>query len=221
MLGVDPESGHEIIARDGRYGPYVTEVLPRRRTMRTACRRRRARSRRARKPRTGSLFRSMDLQTVTLEDALRSCCRCRGWSASTPSNGEEITAQNGRYGPYQARQRLSLAGVGGPDLRHHPRRGAEDLRRKRRGRTGAAPPLRELGNDAATGKPMVIGTAGSALTSPTARPTRASRRATTPSITDERASELLADRRARGWSSRRSVRKAPAKKAATKKPPKA
>src|SRR5690625_102068 len=62
-LGVDPETGHTIVAKTGRFGPYVTEVLPEEESP--------AKGQKKVKPRTASLFKSMQLETVTLEDALR------------------------------------------------------------------------------------------------------------------------------------------------------
>ena len=232
-LGVDPESGHEIVARDGRYGPYVTEVLPPPPDDDDGVAAKKTKKPTGPKPRTGSLFRSMDLQTVTLEDALRllSLPRLVGLD---PENGEEITAQNGRYGPYLKRgtDSRSLATedqIFDIALDEALKIYAEP---KRRGRQGAAtPPLRELGTDQASGKPMVIkdGRFGPYVTD---GETNASLRKGDDvlTITDDRASELLADRRARGPVKKKApakkapakkvvkkaVRKAPAKKAAKK-----
>ena len=222
VLGVDPETGHEIVAREGRYGPYVTEVLPPPPDDEGGSGAKKTKKPTGPKPRTGSLFRSMDLQTVTLEDALKllSLPRLVG---TDPQSGEEITAQNGRYGPYLKRgtDSRSLASedqIFGITLDEALKIYAEP---KRRGRQGAAtPPLRELGTDPASGKPMVIkdGRFGPYVTD---GETNASLRKGDDvlSITDERASELLAERRARGPVKKAARKKAPAKKAPAKKVP--
>jgi DNA topoisomerase I len=219
-LGVDPETGHEIVAKDGRYGPYVTEILPEPPDGTAGQGAKKGKKPTGPKPRTGSLLRSMDLQTVTLDDALKLLSLPRVVGVD-PDSSEEITAQNGRYGPYLKRgsDSRSLATedqIFDITLEEALKIYAEP---KRRGRQGvAAPPLRELGNDPASGKPMVIkdGRFGPYVTD---GETNASLRKGDDvlSITDERAAELLADRRARGpvkRSAKKTARKKPAKKAA-------
>jgi DNA topoisomerase-1 len=190
--------GREITAKAGRYGPYVTDG-----------------------EKSASLFKSMSLDTVTLEDAERllSLPRVLG-----EIDGVEVTAQNGRYGPYIKR---------GTDSRSIEREeqlftitldeaAAILAQPKQRGRrAAAAPPLRELGNDPVSGKPMVVkeGRFGPYVTD---GETNASLRRgdEIDTLTDERAAELLADRRARGPAKkapRKAAKKAPAKKAAAKK----
>jgi DNA topoisomerase-1 len=224
VLGVDPETGHEIVARDGRYGPYVTEVLPPPPDDEGTAVVKKGKKPIGPKPRTGSLFSSMDVQTVTLEDALKLLSLPRLVGVD-PENGEEITAQNGRYGPYLKRgnDSRSLTGedqIFGITLDEALKIYSEP---KRRGRQGAAtPPLRELGTDAASGKPMVIkdGRFGPYVTD---GETNASLRKGDDvlTVTDERASELLADRRARGPVKRTATKvvrkRSPAKKSAAKK----
>ena len=221
-LGVDPETGHEIVAKDGRYGPYVTEVLPKPDDDDGAAGQpaKKGKKPTGPKPRTGSLLRSMDLQTVTLEDALKLLSLPRVVGVD-PDSKEEITAQNGRYGPYLKRGTDSRSLATEDQMFEVTLEEALKLyaEPKRRGRQGAAaPPLRELGNDPASGKPMVIkdGRFGPYVTD---GETNASLRKGDDvlSITDARASELLADRRARGPVKRTA--KKTAKKAPAKRPP--
>jgi DNA topoisomerase-1 len=225
-LGVDPETGHEIVAKDGRYGPYVTEVLPKSDDDDDGAAGQPAKKGKkptGPKPRTGSLLRSMDLQTVTLEDALKLLSLPRVVGVD-PDSKEEITAQNGRYGPYLKRGTDSRSLATEDQMFEVTLEEALKLyaEPKRRGRQGAAvPPLRELGNDPASGKPMVIkdGRFGPYVTD---GETNASLRKGDDvlSITDARASELLADRRARGpvkRTAKKTAKKAPAKKSAAKK----
>ncbi|SPM34191.1 DNA topoisomerase IA, partial [Mycobacterium rhizamassiliense] len=226
-LGVDPQTGHEIVAKDGRYGPYVTEVLPKPEGEgddgAAGTPAKKGKKPTGPKPRTGSLLRTMDLQTVTLEDALKLLSLPRVVGVD-PESKEEITAQNGRYGPYLKR------GTDSRSLSSEEQMFTVTLdealqiyaQPKRSGRQGAsAPPLRELGTDPVSSKPMVVkdGRFGPYVTD---GETNASLRKgdDVMSITDERASELLADRRARGPAkrpARKTTRKAPAKKTAAKK----
>ncbi|MBV8967243.1 MAG: type I DNA topoisomerase, partial [Mycobacteriaceae bacterium] len=230
-LGVDPQTGHEIVAKDGRYGPYVTEVLPEPadegggdagRREEGGAGAKKGKKPTGPKPRTGSLLRTMDLESVTLDDALRLLSLPRVVGVD-PSTGEEITAQNGRYGPYLKRGNDSRSLAGEEQMFTISLDEALKIysEPKRRGRQAASlPPLRELGADPATGKPMVIkdGRFGPYVTD---GETNASLRKGDDvlGITDERAAELLADRRARGPAKRtakKGVRKT-AKKSAAKK----
>ncbi|HZT14808.1 MAG TPA: type I DNA topoisomerase [Gaiellaceae bacterium] len=187
-LGVDPATGHTIVLRTGRYGPYVTEAI--------------GDDGDGAKPRTASLLQSMSPEALTLDDALRllSLPRTLG-----ESDGEEVVAANGRYGPYvkkgketrslQREEQLftitldeALALLAAP---------------RTRGRRSAAP-LRELGADPASGKPIVVkeGRFGPYVTD---GETNASLRGadTVEGVTLERAAELLLERRERGATPRR------------------
>ncbi|WP_041563303.1 type I DNA topoisomerase [Nocardia brasiliensis] len=224
-LGIDPATGHEIVAKEGRFGPYVTEVLPEPAADETATpAKKTAKKAAAPKPRTGSLFKSMDLATVTLDDALKLLSLPRVVGAD-PATGDEITAQNGRYGPYlkkgtDSRSLTSEGQIFDVTLEEALKIYSEPKRRGRQ--ASAAAPLRELGNDSASGKPMVIkdGRFGPYVTD---GETNATLRKgdEIESITPERAMELLADRRARGpvkkAAKKSAAKKAPAKKTAAKK----
>ncbi|AJE83352.1 DNA topoisomerase I [Streptomyces albus] len=211
-LGTDPVSGHEIVAKDGRYGPYVTEVLPEG-TPKTG--------KNAVKPRTASLFKSMALDTVTLEDALRlmSLPRVVGKDAE----GVEITAQNGRYGPYlkkgtDSRSLQSEDQIFGITLDEALAIYAQP---KQRGRAAAKPPLKELGEDPVSGKPVVVkdGRFGPYVTDGETNATLRSADSV-EEITAERGFELLAEKRAKGpakKTAKKAAKKAPAKKTAAKK----
>ncbi len=186
VLGTHPEWGTEIAAKAGRYGPYVTEVLPEGATE---------------KPRTASLFQSMSPETVTLEDAVRLLSLPRVLGAD-PADGVEVTAQNGRYGPYVKKDTESRSLEGEEQLFTISLEDALALLAKpkeRRGRGQAKPPLRELGADPVSSKPVVLkeGRFGPYVTD---GETNASlRRGDDPeTVTIERAAELLADRRSKG-----------------------
>ncbi|MGW4692007.1 type I DNA topoisomerase [Kitasatospora cineracea] len=207
-LGTDPVSGNPLVAKGGRFGPYVTEVLPEG-TPKTG--------KNAVKPRTASLFKSMDLDTVTLEDALKLLSLPR--VVGTDAEGNEITAQNGRYGPYLKRGTDSRSLTSEDQLLSITLDEALAIyaQPKARGRAAAAPPLKELGNDPVSEKPVVVkdGRFGPYVTD---GETNATLRKDdeVETITPERAFELLAEKRARG-PVKKTAKKAPAKKAAATK----
>jgi DNA topoisomerase I len=186
--------GRLITAKTGRYGAYVTDG-----------------------DKTASLFKTMALDTVTLEDAERLLTLPR---VLGEMDGAEVTAQNGRYGPYIKKGTDSRSLESEEQLFTVTLEEAAALlaQPKQRGRqAAAAPPLRELGNDPVSGKPMVVkdGRFGPYVTD---GETNASLRKgdSIEELTDERAAELLADRRARG-PAKKAPRKAAAKKALAKK----
>jgi DNA topoisomerase I len=188
-LGVDPGTGRTIVAKNGRYGPYVTEIVED-----------------GEKPRTASIFKSMSPETLTLEDALLLLSLPRALGAD-PSSGEDVVATNGRYGPFiksgsetrsieTEEQLLTITLEEALALLAQP---------KQRGRrAAAAAPLRELGADPASGKPIVLknGRFGPYVTD---GEVNASLRSgdTVDGLTPERAAELLAARREAGPSKKR------------------
>ena len=210
-LGTDPETGHTIVAKSGRFGPYVTEVLPEAEE---------TKGRKKVKPRTGSLFKSMDLATVDLEQALKLLSLPR--EVGTDAEGTVITAQNGRYGPYlkkgtdsrsltEEEQIFSITLEEALEIYSQP---------KQRGRAAAKPPLAEFGEDPVSGKPVVVkdGRFGPYVTD---GETNATLRKddSVEGITPARAFALLAEKRAKGPAKKKTTRKAPAKKTAAKKAP--
>jgi DNA topoisomerase-1 len=197
VLGTDPGTGRVLVAKAGRFGPYVTEqlgeALPASSGPASA------------KPRSSSLLKSMSLDSVTLDDAVRllSLPRTLG-----ELDGETVTVQNGRYGPYAKKGSDSRSLESEDQLFTLTLAEAKELfaqpKTRGRGARAAAPPLRELGDDPATGKPMVIkdGRFGPYVTD---GETNASLRKgdDVATVTIERAAELLADRRAAAPAPRR------------------
>ncbi len=142
ILGKEPATGLDIIVKDGRYGAYVSlvdEGNP--------------------KPKTASLFKSMSVATVSLEEAVKLLSLPRVLGVD-PETGAEITAQNGKYGPYLKRgtdsrsltseeQIFELSLEEAIEIYKQPKYGA---------RRTASTPLREFGEDPASGKPVVAKT---------------------------------------------------------------
>ncbi|MEJ5928739.1 type I DNA topoisomerase [Corynebacterium sp. H128] len=257
-LGVNPANGRTIVAKDGRYGPYVTEQVLAEERERVAAQaeeivaaeraeedaQRKAEGKRAKnwdtktaatqkekrinqiieetlKPGTASLFSTMEPSSVTLEDALRLLSLPREVGVD-PSDGETITAQNGRYGPYLKKGSDSRSLANEEQIFTVT---LEEARRiysepKRRGRSAtAAAPLKVLGDNDVSGKPMQVkdGRFGPYVTDGT---TNASlRKGDNPeTLTDARANELLSERRAKeaadgGAPKKNSRKKTPTKKA--------
>ncbi|MDH2426483.1 type I DNA topoisomerase [Sphaerisporangium sp. TRM90804] len=209
-LGVDPATTRMIVVKTGRFGPYVTEILPEEQPPPDG--KKRAKKDTS-KPRTSSLFKSMAMDTVTLEDALKLLSLPRPLGEL---DGEQVTAQNGRFGPYIKKGTDSRSLASEDELFTVTIEQAKELfaqpKQRGRGRAAAAPPLRELGVDPASGKPMVIkeGRFGPYVTD---GETNASLRKedSVEQITDARATELLAERRARGPAPKRTRAKAGAK----------
>jgi DNA topoisomerase-1 len=194
-LGEDPETGLTVFAKAGRYGPYV-QLGERDAESKS-------------KPKTASLFKTMSLDTVTVEDALRLLTQPRT-VGDHPEDGKPITAQNGRYGPYvkwgkESRSLEDEDQIFTVDLEAAIALLAQP--KKGRSRTAAAP-LKELGEDPNTEKPVVLrnGRFGPYVTD---GETNASLRVadSVDSITLDRAVELLAEKRAKGPAPKRKPRK--------------
>jgi DNA topoisomerase-1 len=205
VLGQDPASGMDIFAKAGRFGPYVqvgdfedfdgTDE----------------------KPKTASLFQTMTLEKVSYEDALQLLSLPRTVGAD-PADGEVITVQNGRYGPYLLKGKDSRSLQTEEQLLTVT---IEEclaiLAQPKRGRGPAAkPPLRDMGPDPESGKDMIVkdGRFGPYVTD---GEYNASLRKgdTVEELTVDRAAELLADRRAKGPA--KKAKKAGKKKASKKK----
>jgi DNA topoisomerase-1 len=193
-LGTDPETGRVVALRSGRYGPYVTEVVEG-----------------DEKPRTASLFKSMTPESVTLEEALRLLTLPR---VVGEVDGEEVLAANGRYGPYVKRGKESRSLEAEEQLFTITldEALAKLAEPRARGRQ-AAPPLKELGDDPVSGKPIVLkeGRFGPYVTD---GETNASLRAadSIEAITPERAQELIQARREAGPAKKKPVKKRTSKK---------
>jgi len=207
LLGVDPQTGHEIVTKSGRFGPYVTEILP---PLPEGAKK----PRKTVKPRTASLFKDMDPTAVTLDDALKLLSLPRE-VGKHPEDGEPIMAQNGRYGPYLTHGKDSRSLPDEPSIFSCTVEQALELfAQPKRGRGRQEPqPGKEIGTDPISGKKIELkeGRFGPYVTD---GETNASLRvADDPlTITLERASDLISERRAKG-----PAPKKPRKRAASRK----
>jgi DNA topoisomerase I len=185
-LGLDSKTSRTIVARNGRFGPYVTEILE-------------EDTPKGVKPRTGSLFASMSIDTVSLDQALQLMSLPR--VVGTDVDGVEITAQNGRYGPYLKKGTDSRSLQSEDQIFSITLEEAQAVyaQPKQRGRAAATPPLKDLGTDPASGRPMIIkeGRFGAYVTDGEINATLR-RGDDIETITSERAAELLAEKRAKG-----------------------
>ena len=233
-MGTDPATGGIVEVRNGRFGPYVSLTIPQSEQAETASGTRKSSKKAATpKPKMASLFKSMKPESITLEQALQllSLPRTVGTFEETDAKTGEVSqvtiaANNGRYGPYLTK----TAADGSTDTRSL---GSEDeiftvdiAKAKElfaqpkygrgRGRGTAKPPLRELGNDPDTGKPVTIkdGFYGAYITDGETNRTLP-KQYTPESIEPQEAFRLLAEKRAAGPSKRRT-RKSTAKKTTAK-----
>ncbi|WP_295823597.1 type I DNA topoisomerase [uncultured Microbacterium sp.] len=226
VLGENPENGKLVVVKDGRFGPYVQEVdaeEPEEVDQATgevveAPKKRGAKKEAAPKPRTASLFRSMSVDTVDLDTALQllSLPRVVG---TDPASGEEITAQNGRFGPYlkkgtDSRSLDDEKQIFDITLEQALAKYAEPKYGARR----ASSALKEFDADPVSGKPLKLkdGRFGPYVTDGETNAT-VPRGEDAMAITFERAVELIADKRAKGPAPKKTAaRKTPAKTAAAK-----
>ncbi|MDI3240108.1 type I DNA topoisomerase [Arthrobacter sp. AL08] len=228
VLGADPHTGHTVVAKNGRYGAYVTEIIPEMTEEQLANqpveyykngKPKPAKKPVKAKPRTGSLFASMSVESISLADALElmSLPRVLGQDAE----GNPITVQNGRFGPYLKKGTDSRSIGSEEEIFTITLEQALEIysQPKQRGARAAVPPLAEFGPDPVSEKNIVVkeGRFGPYITDGVTNIT-VPRSTSVEELTREQAVELLADKRARGPVKRTTAaRKAPARKAAAKK----
>ncbi|MFG6504449.1 type I DNA topoisomerase [Microbacterium sp. P05] len=230
VLGENPDNGKLIVVKDGRYGPYVQEVDPEdpenvdesTGEVVEAPKKRGAKKEVAPKPRTASLFKSMSVDEIDLDTALQLLTLPRVVGVD-PESGEEITAQNGRFGPYlkkgtDSRSLDTEQQIFDYTLEEALAKYAEPKYGARR----ASSALKEFDNDPVSGKPIRLkdGRFGAYVTDGETNAT-IPRGEVAMDITFDRAVELIADKRAKGPAPKRATtaRKAPVKKAAAPKKP--
>ncbi|WP_224786119.1 type I DNA topoisomerase [Microbacterium caowuchunii] len=219
VLGENPENGKLVVVKDGRFGPYVQEVEPTDPEEADAStgevveapKKRGAKKVAAPKPRTASLFKSMSVDTIDLETALKLLDLPRVVGVD-PATDEQITAQNGRYGPYLKK------GADSRTLENEQlifdvtlEQALEIYAQPKYGARRASSALKEFDADPVSGKPIKVkdGRFGPYVTDGETNAT-IPRGETVEDVDFERAKQLLADKRAKG--------PAPKRKATTRKP---
>ncbi|MCY1238521.1 DNA topoisomerase 1 [compost metagenome] len=227
VLGEDPHTGHTIVAKNGRYGAYVTEIIPEMTDEQLANqpveyykngKPKPPKKPVKAKPRTGSLFASMSVDSVSLDEALQlmSLPRALGQDAE----GNVITVQNGRFGPYLKKGTDSRSIGSEEEIFTITLEQALEIysQPKQRGARAAVPPLAEFGPDPVSEKNIVVkeGRFGPYITDGITNIT-VPRSTSLEELTREQAVELLAEKRAKGPAKRPAARKAPAKKKAVAK----
>jgi DNA topoisomerase-1 len=241
VIGVNPETGKNVVAKDGRFGPYVTEVDPEPESTpesraaeeaakavvadpakKAPAKKTAAKKSTAPKPRTASLFKSMDLATIDIETALRLLDLPRV-VGDDPESGEPITAQNGKFGPY-LKKGTDTRSITSEDLIFEiDLPGALELfAQPKYGARRASSALKEFEADPESGKPIRIkdGRFGAYVTDGVTNAT-IPKGETVEEVDFDRAVQLLADKRAKGPAAPRktAAKKAPVKKAPVKKAP--
>lgn len=213
VLGVHPETEREIVVKNGRFGPYVSEVIPEvegddaPKAKKTA-----------EKPKTASLFKTMEPESIDLEVALKLLSLPREVGAD-PESGEMITSQNGRYGPYlkkgtDTRSLDSEELIFDIDLAGALQRFSEPKYGGRR----QSQALKTLGEDPVSGKQITVknGRFGPYVTDGETNVT-VPRGIDPESIDQETAERMIAEKRAKGPAPKRAAKKTTAKKTAAKK----
>lgn len=214
VLGVDPESLREIVVKNGRFGPYVSEVIPEVEGDGDAPKPKKT----AEKPKTASLFKSMEPESIDLDVALKLLSLPREVGVD-PESGEMITSQNGRYGPYlkkgtDSRSLDSEELIFEIDLEGALQRFSEPKYGGRR----QSQALKTLGEDPVSGKQITVknGRFGPYVTDGETNVT-VPRGIDPESIDQETAERMIAEKRAKGPAPKRAAKKPAAKKTAAKK----
>jgi len=225
VLGENPANGKLVVVKDGRFGPYIEETEPEAAAVvdpetgevletapaepAPAAKGKKSAKSAAPKNRTASLFRSMSVDTIDLETALRLLDLPRV-VGEDPASGEQITAQNGRFGPYlkkgtDSRSLESEAQIFDITLEQ----ALELYAQPKYGARRASSALKEFDADPTSGKPIRLrdGRFGPYVTDGETNAT-IPRGEQVDDVTFERAVQLLADKRAKGPAPKRTTKRA-------------